>query len=53
MAAASSSSIPQSAESVRAEAHAAAVLIGRNRPAVKASGRFAVAPALFSSRRAA
>ncbi len=52
MAAASSSSIPQSAESVRAEAHAAAIRIGR-KSIVKASGRFAVAPVVFSTRRAA
>ena len=47
-----SSSVPQSADSVRAEAHAAVALIGR-KPVVKASGRFTVAPALFVTRRAA
>ena len=52
MATASSSSIPQSAESVRAEAHAALILISR-RPTIKASGRFAVTPVVFASRRAA
>lgn len=52
MATAPSSSIPQSTESVRAEAHAATTLIGR-KPTIKASGRFTVAPVVFSTRRAA
>ena len=47
-----STSIPQSADAVRAEAHAAVIQFGR-KPTVTATGRFTVGPAVFTTRRAA